>query len=386
MNSSIEITGIAHGGHGVGRVEGQVCFVAYALPGDVVRIDVVRRSRGVLWAVITELVKPSPHRIEAPCPAFGRCGGCQWLTFEYPAQAEWKCQIVRDCFQRIGRLSIDPEWADSPDWYLGYRTRAEFHEHGGAAGFYARGSHDVVDIASCPLCHDKLNAALDRVRAARPGQSVEVTVNPEGDDVLVWTRQPSPSLQEMFAQYDSGREHDTRHGFMFDGAPIVNGAFSQSSLLLNRMLLEVVHALVGQPARLLDLYCGNGNLSLGWAHEGAEVLGIDRDSAAITCAAALGAGTYETGGEEAFVHALDRQEWDTILLDPPRSGAKAIMPRLAQARAEAIVYVSCDAATLARDAAVLCKAGWRIARTVIVDMFPNTWHVETVCRFEREAG
>lgn len=383
MSSNIEITGMAHGGYGVGRIEGQVCFVEYALPGDVVAVDIVRRSKGVLWAAITDIVQPSPHRLDAPCPVFGLCGGCQWLSFEYPAQAEWKCQIVRDCFQRIGRLAVDPEWADEPSLYLGYRTRAEFHEAHGAVGFYGRASHQIVDIASCPLCHEKLNAALERVREARPGQSVDVTVNPEGEDVLVWTRHPCQSLEDLFPQYDSGRDDDGRHGFMFDGVPIVNGAFSQSSLLLNRLLAGVVHSLIGQPSSLLDLYCGSGNLSLSLAYEGVEVLGIDRDRPAVVSANAVGPGTYEAGGEDDFVHAIDRREWGVILLDPPRSGAKAIASRLAQAGAEAIVYVSCDAATLARDAAVLCKAGWRIARTVVVDMFPNTWHVETVCRFER---
>ena len=383
MSSTVQITGMAQGGYGVGRIEGQVCFVEYALPGDVVAVDIVRRSKGVLWAAITDIVEPSPHRVEAPCPVFGKCGGCQWLSFEYPAQAEWKCQIVRDCFQRIGRLTTDPEWADDPDLRLGYRTRAEFHAAEGAVGFYERGSHNVVNIAACPLCHDKLNAVLERIREARPGQSVDVTVNPEGDDVLVWTRQPSETLKDMFSQYDWGRENAARHGFMFDGVPVVNGTFSQSSLLLNRVLLEVVQTLVGQPKSLLDLYCGCGNLSLGFAHEDVDVLGIDRDVAAVTAADAVGPGTYEIGGEGDFIHALDRREWDAVLLDPPRSGAKAVAPRLARMNGGAIVYVSCDAATLARDAAVLCKAGWTLARTVVVDMFPNTWHVETVCRFER---
>lgn len=383
MNSTVEITGMAHGGYGVGRIEGQVCFVEYALPGDVVAVDVMRRSKGVLWAAIADVVRPSSHRLAAPCPVFGKCGGCQWLSFEYPAQAEWKCQIVRDCFQRIGRMAIEPEWADNPELYLGYRTRAEFLERDGAVGFYARGSHDVVNIASCPLCHEKLNAVIERIREARPGQSVDVAVNPEGDDVLVWTRRPCDALDGMFPQYDSGREDDARNGFMFDGVPVVNGAFSQSSLLLNRVLLEVVQSLVGQPATLLDLYCGSGNLSLGLAHEGLEVVGIDRDAAAVHAADAIGPGSYELGDEGDFVHAMDRREWDVILLDPPRSGAKAIASRLAQTRANAIVYVSCDAATLARDAGTLGKAGWHPTRTVVVDMFPNTWHVETVCRFER---
>ncbi|MFO7976545.1 MAG: TRAM domain-containing protein [Candidatus Hydrogenedentota bacterium] len=383
MNPTVKITGMAHGGHGVGRIEGQVCFVEYALPGDVVAVDIVRRSKGVLWAVITDIVEPSPHRVEAGCSVFGTCGGCQWLSFEYPAQAEWKCQIVRDCFQRIGKLRVDPEWADDPDLYLGYRTRAEFHEKHGAVGFYERGSHNVVDIASCPLCHEKLNGVLGQIREARPAQSVDVTVNPEGEDVLVWTRRPSESLERLFPQYDWGRENDARHGFMFDGIPVVNGAFSQSSLLLNRVLLEVVQSLVGRPASLLDLYCGNGNLSLGLAHEGVEVLGMDREEAAVGVADAVGPGAYQAGDEGDFVNAMDRSEWGVILLDPPRSGAKAIASQLAQARADAIVYVSCDAATQARDAAVFCKAGWHVARTVVVDMFPNTWHVETVCRFER---
>lgn len=383
MNPTVQITGMAHGGYGVGRIEGQVCFVEYALPGDVVAVDVVRRSKGVLWAVIAEIVESSPHRIAPPCPVFGRCGGCQWLSFEYPAQAEWKCQIVRDCFQRIGKLSVDPEWADDPELYLGYRTRAEFHEADGATGFFERGSHNVVDISACPLCHEKLNAAIEKIREARPGQSVEVTINPEGEDMLVWTRRPCPALQDLFAQYDHGWEESARHGFMFDGIPVVNGAFSQSSLLLNRVLLDVVHALTGQPSSLLDLYCGNGNLSLGLAHAGTDVLGIDRDAAAVTSAEAVGPGTYQIGKEDAFIHAMDRREWDVILLDPPRSGAKRIVARLAETHANAIVYVSCDAATLARDAAVLAKAGWHIVRTVVVDMFPNTWHVETVCRFER---
>jgi len=305
------------------------------------------------------------------------------LSFEYPAQAEWKCQIVRDCFERIGKLTVDPEWADNPDLNLGYRTRAEFHEKHGAMGFYERGSHKVVDIASCPLCHEKLNGVLQRLREARPGQSVDVTVNPEGEDVLVWTRRPVESLREMFPQYNSGREDTARHGFMFDGVPVVSGAFSQSSLLLNRVLLEVVQSLLGQPASLLDLHCGSGNLSLGLAHEGVEVLGMDWDVAAVSAAEAVGPGTYQTGDEGDFIHAMDAREWEVILLDPPRSGAKSIVSHLAETRAERIVYVSCDAATLARDAAVLCKAGWHIVRTVVVDMFPNTWHVETVCTFER---
>ena len=88
--STLEISGLAHGGHGVGRIDGRVCFVPYALPGDVIRVEVVRESKGILWGAIAELVTPSPDRTAPACPVFGQCGGCTWLHFAYPAQAEWK--------------------------------------------------------------------------------------------------------------------------------------------------------------------------------------------------------------------------------------------------------------------------------------------------------
>jgi 23S rRNA (uracil1939-C5)-methyltransferase len=380
MGETVEITGLAHGGHGVCRIDGQVCFVAHALPGDVIEPRITRRTKGVLWAEIGRIAEPSPFRIEANCPVFGTCGGCSWLHFAYPAQAEWKQRIVADTVKRIGRVETEVGWAENPDLRIGYRTRAEFQTGDGEWGFYAARSHRVVDIEHCPLCHPKLNAVFDRLRDLHSRSSVEVAVNPEGDEVLLWTHERERNIEQAFLMVNHYRDNRDREQFSFDGVPIVNGAFSQSSLLLNRLLVQQVHAALGDAARVLDLYCGNGNFSLGLD---AEVIGFDHNRAVINAANRIGSKSYRVGKEATFAKALREEEYDAIILDPPRAGAKAIVPALAEADCNTIVYVSCDPATLARDVRGLVEAGWSIDTLTAVDMFPNTPHIETVCRLSR---
>src|SRR5690606_28505311 len=132
MDAVVDITGVAHGGDGVCRIDDRVCFVPYALPGDRLRIVVEREAKGVLWGVLADIVEPSPHRQDATgcCPVGRHCGACGWLHFAYPAQAEWKRRIVLDSLQRIARVEADVEWVEDPELRLGYRTRAEFHGDG----------------------------------------------------------------------------------------------------------------------------------------------------------------------------------------------------------------------------------------------------------------
>ena len=376
-----EITALAHGGHGIGRIDGQVCFVTNALPGDVVDVDITKRARGIVWGVVKNVMTPSPHRTHATCPVFGVCGGCTWLHFAYPAQAEWKRRIVSDCLKRIAHIETDLGWVEDPVLRLGYRTRAEFHGSSGRWGFYERESHRIANITSCPLCQPNLNAAFEKLRAIRFDGEVELVVNPEGDDVLAWCKHPSPAIREMFHACDALDSTD-RARFHFDGVPIVNGAFSQSSLLLNRLLLRELKRMVGSPTSLLDLYCGNGNLSL-WLAGQAEVAGFDVNAVAVAAANAVSPGTYTAAPESHFPTAIASRPWDVIVLDPPRTGAKTITPALVDARANTLIYVACDPAALARDLQTLTQGGWQIAETVCLDLFPNTAHVETLCRLFR---
>ncbi|NIA13932.1 MAG: TRAM domain-containing protein [Nitrospiraceae bacterium] len=363
------------------RVDGQVCFVSNALPGDVAQVRVARRTRGVLWGAIVTVLQPSAHRVEAPCPHFGRCGGCTWLHFAYPAQGEWKRRIVEDCLRRIAGLECAVGWAEDARRRLGYRTRATFHPDRDRVGFYAGGSHAVVPIERCALCHDRLNDLLSELRGRRIHQDVEAVVNPDGDEALVWTRRVERGLTGVGAVVESKERTAEPAHFLCGGVPIVNGAFSQSSLLLNRTLLGVVHGMVGETDSLLDLYCGNGNLSLGLMPR-MRIRGLDHHNTVIRVLRALGHDAYRTGGEGAFICEIE-SERGVVLLDPPRTGAKAVVPALAASKASRIVYVSCDPATLSRDLKALISGGWQVSEATAVDLFPHTAHVETVCRLER---
>jgi 23S rRNA (uracil1939-C5)-methyltransferase len=378
----VRIERVVPGGDGLARLDGAIVFVPFALPGDVVELSGVTRRKSVLRAEIRRILEPSPDRVAANCPVFGRCGGCSWLPFAYPAQADAKRGIVADCFHRIAGHDVDVSWRDVPAFRLGYRTRATFHAVDGAYGFYRARSHAVEDIDACPLCHPRLNATLQRLRESGLRGEFDVTVNPEGDDVLVWTRDETPGLGEVFPMNNHRRDSSERHAFPFDGVPVVCGGFSQASLLLNRVLREMVFEELSDASSVLDLYCGSGNFTLGLA-DGRRVRGLDHHAPSIAAANALLPGTFNTGDESVFVREVGRGKWDAILLDPPRQGAKAIVPALARSRAHTLVYVSCDPATLARDSKALFDAEWDLVSMTAVDMFPHTAHVETVAVFRR---
>jgi len=376
----IEITAAAHGGDGVGRIAGMVCFVSGALPGDTVRARIVRRSPRAAWAEVESVLTPSPYREStqacAECP-----GACAWRAFAYPAQADWKRRIVADSLERIGGIQTEVAWLEQAEYRLGYRTRAVFHGDGTTIGYFVPRTHMVVPMEACPLNHARLNDAFQRLQMPGIRGDIQVAVNPEGQDIMVFLRDEAAALKEHFPQTNT-RLDRVRHQFMFDGVPVVNGVFSQSSLLLNRMLRAHTDACIGGAGSLLDLYCGNGNLSLHHAGS-ARVVSAAHAGAAIRAAASLAPGVYIEGEEAHMARLLKKQSWEVILLDPPRTGARALVEALAAARAQKIVYVSCDPATLARDLRGIMAAGWSLTQATVVDMFPYTPHVETVCVLEQ---
>lgn len=380
MKHRVEITGLAYGGDGIGRIDGQVCFVPFGLPGDVLSVEITRKAKGVLWGRIAAVEAGSEHRLAVEDGHAGRCGGCQWLHFAYPEQGAWKQRLITEALARYAGLEVAVEWREDPALRLGWRTRAELHGDGERLGFFAQGSHEIVETP-CPLLHAKLAAAVARLRGVGWRGEVELTVNPEGEEVLAFGRGPTREAREVVTAWDTPRGEDMRTQFVFDGAPIVNGCFSQSSLLLNRLLRATVAEMVTAEGAIFDAYCGNGNLSLAYLPT-REVAGVDASEGAVAAAAALG-GDYRVGDEWAMVVAIKGQRWGTVLMDPPRAGAKALVPALVAAQAEELVYVSCDPVALARDLKGLCAGGWTVARAVGLDLFPNTAHMETVVRLVR---
>lgn len=378
MQGTATIESLAHGGHGICHFRDKICFVPGALPGDKVALRVDRVQRGIQWAALLAIVEPSPHRIEMDTPLHG---GNSWLPFAYPAQAEWKQRIVADCLSRMGGVEVEIGFQEEPELRTAYRTRATVHCDGTYVGFFARSSHEILHESPCPLLHPKLSNAIDQLRAHPPKAAVDLTVNPDGDDVLAWTKESAPRVAKVFASYNYLKDSSPRHAFELDGIPIVNGCFSQASLLLNRRLQDHVRKHIGGATSVLDLYSGSGNLSLTLP-ESVEVLGVDHARAAIE-AAANRRETYRVGDESAMAEAISERPWDIAIIDPPRQGAKALTGPINESSLTKLLYVACDPAALARDVKALTAGRWHLDECTIIDLFPHTPHMETVCLLTR---
>jgi len=421
MSFDVEIERLAFGGRGVGRHEGKAVFVPFTLPGERVRCRALRDQRRFIEAELEEVLRPSPLRLAPRCPLFGDCGGCQWQHIPYAEQLAWKRQLHLEQLERgagVDPVLVGSTLAAEPVWH--YRSRAQFKcflaPQGFVLGFYRAGSHFVIDLETCPVCHPAINRVLPALKSAlaaapdpRRIPQLDVSVGDDGRLRCV-VHYIGSHLEEtagylagcaerlgvsLLLQY--GRKETLRlvHGeALLDIYPrpgmalaYAAGGFAQVHLEQNRRLVELVCDAVAchTQGRVLDLFCGMGNFSLPLARHVTEVVGVEsyppsivqaRDNArrlqldnahfrVADCAAALPA-LWQDGG------------FDAVVLDPPRAGAYAEVRALARFRAPLIVYISCDSSTLARDLKVLLQQGYTLRSSQPLDMFPHTGHIESV--------
>jgi len=415
---------LAAGGDGVGRIGDKVAFVPRTAPGDEVEVEVCEERRTWCRARVRRLLRPGPDRAVPPCPSFDACGGCDWLHLAYPAQLIAKRSILEDALRRIGRLdppAIAPTLPSPLE--LGYRHRARLHiarQKGEVTfGYFRSGSHEVVPLVKCPVLHPSLNVILGvLVETGRQQPSAfalcrEVRIDSDWDGaavrLLLRGGQGEPAaMPEAAAQ--TMREAAAARGIRLllndtGGEPLALGpgpdalvttgeTFTQVNLRQNPALVDLAIAMAAPVAgeEILDLCCGLGNLALPAAARGGRVTGVDLDEQAIfqarENARRLGrAATFVRDDVGAAVRALAKagRRFSLVLLNPPRTGAReavASIPALCPSR---IVVVSCDPATLARDAAALCASGYVLDSARPVDLFPQTAHVETAARFRRSS-
>jgi len=429
----LHIDGLAHGGNAVARAaDGRVVFVRQGCPGDVVDVEVTADHGRYSEGVIARIVTPSPDRRSAPCPYFGVCGGCQWQHVAYGVQAEAKRTQVADSLARIGRIA-DAEVAPTlsgPKPY-GYRNRLEMRVGTDAnkrpvLGLTAAGTDEIVPIDACLLLPDRakkmpkaLAGALrylsgradfeiDRValRVATHTRDLEVDLwGPPGPfprqavartladavkptcvtRVLVRDdpKHRSDLKVEVLAGPGHWREKLGGHDFRVS-APSFFQVNTAAAEILVATVLERLEA--DGTDRVLDLYAGVGTFTLPIAETAGEVVAIEgagssvRDLNANIEAAKAWADVMP--GEAA--RALkDAGTFDLAVVDPPRAGMSPdVLRALVRTKARKICYVSCDPATLARDARTLVDAGYALTSATPIDLFPQTWHIETVATFE----
>jgi len=354
----LSIESLAAGGDGVARADGLAVFVPRSAPGDRVRARVTDSRPRFARAEIVEVLAPGPARREPPCPYYGRCGGCDWLHLDEAEQLRARAAIAREALARIGGIAALPELelVASPR-ALGYRARARVAYEPGRVGFRSRGSREVVDVERCAVLEPAAQSALDALRRAPPRGSGERELR--GRDAL-----------EV-----GGRR-----------LSLPPGAFFQANAALWERWLATVLELCGSGARAVELYCGIGFYTAGLVERFARVVALEGEAVAAAAAArnAPGAEIVSEAAERWAPRELAKRAPELVLLNPPRPGChRKVSDALAACGAKRVVYVSCEAATLARDLARL-GARFRVARLVLLDALPQTHHVELVARLEAD--
>ncbi len=418
MKSVVRITGIAVGGRGVGRIDGKVVFVPYTAPGDEALIEITSEKKGFSEGRLLKLLEVSHLRVNPACKYFGKCGGCSIQHISYPAQVEWKDRIFRETIERIGKTG--PLLCDRPvpsPKEFGYRARARFHADGPMLGFYGAGSRRVVDIEECPALEPALNAALSGIRGAFRASGTdasalkdfEIAAGNDGKAAASFNFRRIPPKRLTRALGDEaglkgfelngalkGSVGDVALNYAASGIKFEfrTGVFCQANLRQNESLINKVLdycALAGQ-ARVIDLFSGAGNITLPLAREAREITGVESNGEAVRLAIKNASFNAVTSArfvkEDAAVwlgrniKALEKERPLVVILDPPRSGAPEAARLLSALKPQKIIYISCDPPTLARDISVLTASGYMLLRTAILDMFPQTFHIESVSVLE----
>lgn len=347
-SAELTIHDVAFGGKGVARDGGKAVFVPFTIEGERVSARILREKKQFAEAEVTEVIEASPHRVAAPCPYFGLCGGCSYQHISYEQQLELKQKQVEQAMRRIGRLIEPPmrPMVPSPSCYA-YRNRITVHAQGDVVGFYRRDVHELMDIEQCPISMPEVNRALAELRATRP--------------------------------------RDGHYSLRAHSGPRI---FAQTNdAVADLMAGHVGSLLPGRGELLIDAFCGAGFFSKRLAEKFARVIGIDWDRFAID-AAKKDAAPNESyvAGDVAVELAKTSSPHYSLIVDPPAAGLSADLRRaILDSPPQTMIYVSCNPPTLARDLAEL-QARFTVVSVTPFDMFPQTAETEVVAHLARFDG
>ena len=394
----LQIEKLVYGGEGLSRVDGEVVFTPFVLPGE--EVDAVRsgKKHQAQRAAVTNLVTPSPDRITPECGYFQRCGGCQYQHATYDAQLRYKREILSETFRRVGRFEFDADRiaVESAEPF-GYRNRIQLHFHDGKVGYRAMGSHTLVPVETCPIASPMINDVLDKLnhmvgdrRWPSFVESVEIFTNEEGVqwNISETTRPVAKHFFDWLAQHVPETVPGPLDYQVNDDLFTVSGTsfFQVNRYLAPRLAQLAIGNAEGRTA--WDLYAGVGLFSLPLARRFEHVTAVESGRGAT---GDLERNASRAGlpiqcvrqSTEPFLFESDETP-DFILADPPRAGLeKGATGRLLEVGAENLVIVACDPATLARDLAAL-QTGYEIEGVTLVDLFPQTFHIETITRLRKK--
>jgi len=426
----LTIEKLIYGGDGLARlVDGReprakTVFVPYVLPGEKVEAEVVEERPGFARAQLTKILQPSDLRTAPPCPYFGECGGCQYQHISYEEQLRLKTEILRETLRRTAKLDLTLEIQTHASPAFGYRNRTRFHLQAQpqfAIGYFKHGSHELLPVRECPISSRLINRALEQIwnfgeLGHIPEQVAETEIfadageerlmaelyllpgRVDSDALLKFASALAAAIPDVhgiasFAHVDSrSRAPELGNPRLLHGETSMSyeaagekyrvsaGAFFQTNRFLIPSIIEL--AVGERKGRLaLDLYSGVGLFAAPLARRFDRVIAVESSPLSIDDLRANVPENVKVSSqtEEAYLtSAAGTVKPDLIVVDPPRAGlGEKVTHQIARLEAQEIVYVSCDPATLARDVKQFASDGWKIAEMHLVDLFPQTFHIET---------
>lgn len=425
----LKIEKLVYGGDGLGHESGATVFVPYVLPGEVVVAAPIETKKKFVRASLERVVTASAERTAAPCPYFSVCGGCNYQHIPYDAQLSYKAEILRETLRRIGRVDWAGEIATHGSPPYGYRNRAQWkirprEKSADAAakktyeiGYFRANSTVLCPIEQCPIVSPLLERSLKSIRSALaagelPRELREIEVFADSADAKLLlnatfagfparANEHATKFRTLVPEIESLLFHEpARERMELDGPGFVTceavgeqfrvGHFS--FFQVNRFLTDqLVRTVVGDASGTVacDLYAGVGLFSVPLARKFQRVIAVESNPAAVRdleSNAAQAAGlTVRTAEAERAIERI-KEKLDLIVLDPPRAGLEpGAAAHLARMGAQRITYVSCEPPTLARDLAVMLQGGYEVRSLDLFDLFPQTFHMETVVKLERRA-
>jgi 23S rRNA (uracil1939-C5)-methyltransferase len=376
LAETLTIEKLVYGGDGLARSDGKVIFIPYVLPGETVQAEIDRVKNDLWRGRLVEVTSPSASRVKPECPYFQRCGGCNYQHADYLFQLDQKRSILREVLRRVGKIEFEGEIEALAGQPWQYRNRAQLHIENGAAGYFEHASHTLVPIDRCPIVSPVLNDAITKLNAELPAfrwftGSVELFTNETDVQVNVLDRIPGPIRQVFETLGTSGP-------IEYDGFRVGRNSFFQ----VNRFLIsQLVDATVGDATgdSAVDLYAGVGLFSARLAKQFKQVTAVESSRGAFYDLQHNVPNVFlENKTTEEYLARLE-QTPDLILLDPPRAGlGKEVVRELIRIHAPHVTIVSCDPATLARDLQALLAGGYKIDKITLIDLFPQTFHLETI--------
>lgn len=386
----IEILRLDHQGRGIGKIDNKIIFIPNTLPGEIIEYNITKSKKKYLEGEITKFIKKSSQRIEPICPYYNKCGGCQLMHLNYQNQLKYKQEKIENIIHKYVNENIKIESIIKADNIYNYRNKITLHSKN-KIGMYKKDSNDIINIDSCLIANNKINEIIKELNKINIYED-EIIIRNNGQDSLLKYQNEQNNFNKI--NVDSiilnnqnikgkGYNIETIENLKFIISPT---SFFQVNTEQTIKLYNLIKNLANcnKSDNILDLYCGTGTIGLFINNNSKNILGIEINKDAIKDANQniilnhIQNAKFINDDAKNYINKVNYQP-DIIIVDPPRSGLfKGMIEKLIKFKAKKIIYVSCDPITLSRDLKELTNR-YQIEKIYPIDMFPNTYHVESVC-------